>query len=583
MGIGKDFELVSDLTYRVRALEARVRSLESGCELSRLRKESKNQLAARDREIRRLKRDVADAERRIRDMRRNWMQVYEDMQREHDEHLLRQDRRADALEKRALVAERRLDAAKDIITERDRELRAVHAELKEEQDRNLKLKAQLARDYENSSVPSSAKPDHKRIENGREKTGRAPGAQPGHAGHTRKRQVPTATVAIEPPEEFSDSALYRPTGKIITKQLVGIRAVLTVTQYSTPEFRKLVTGQRVHADFPVGVSDDVNYDGSVKAWALLLNSRYCMATDKIREFLYEVTDGALEMSTGMINGLCKEFSRKTQTERAEVFSKMLLAPVMGTDFTCARVNAEQVNVAVCATDDATLYFARRHKGHKGIERTPVKDYQGILVHDHDKTYYSYGSSHQECLAHTIRYLKDSIGNEGHLTWNVRMLELTRQMIHWRNSLNAGEGTDEDRVVDFRSRYQDIIACAAEEYEQHPPNRYYREGYNLYRRMDRYSESHLLFLSDLSIPSDNNRSERLLRVFKRKQKQAMSFRSFDNLGYLCDGLSLIASLRARKQNLSAGITAVFNRPYPLPKETETGKAALDTADRLGSEL
>ena len=47
----------------------------------------------------------------------------------------------------------------------------------------------------------------------------------------------------------------------------------------------------------------------------------------------------------------------------------------------------------------------------------VEEYQGILVHDHDLTFYNYGCAHQECLDHLLRYLKDSMENEPGLTWN----------------------------------------------------------------------------------------------------------------------------------------------------------------------
>jgi hypothetical protein len=108
--------------------------------------------------------------------------------------------------------------------------------------------------------------------------------------------------------------------------------------------------------------------------------------------LSDLTGGELKISNGMINGLCKEFSAKTAAERREVFADMLLSPMLHTDLTGACVNGKQVNVAICATSDAAMYFAREHKGHESVMGTPVADYQHTLVHDHDKTYYSYGSS-----------------------------------------------------------------------------------------------------------------------------------------------------------------------------------------------
>ena len=73
------------------------------------------------------------------------------------------------------------------------------AQLEDEKAKNQKLLAQLHRDYENSSKPSSMTPNHKKISNNREKTDRKPGGQPGHPGHCRKKQEPTKVpVHLEP-------------------------------------------------------------------------------------------------------------------------------------------------------------------------------------------------------------------------------------------------------------------------------------------------------------------------------------------------------------------------------------------------
>lgn len=52
-----------------------------------------------------------------------------------------------------------------------------------------------------------------------------------------------------------------------------------------------------------------------------------------------------------------------------------------------------------------VYFTRSKKGHKGVEGTVVQDYEGILLQDYESTFYQYGSDHQECLVHVLRYLK----------------------------------------------------------------------------------------------------------------------------------------------------------------------------------
>ena len=62
-----------------------------------------------------------------------------------------------------------------------------------------------------------------------------------------------------------------------------------------------------------------------------------------------------------------------------------------------------------------------------------------------------------------------------------------------------------------------------------------------------------------VPWTNNHSERSLRKFKRKQKQAMVFRSFESLDYLCRCMGTVESMRMRNENLFEGITAIFDRP------------------------
>ena len=338
--------------------------------------------------------------------------------------------------------------------------------------------------------------------------------------------------------------------------MINLNISVIVDEYDTPEFRNVHTGQRVHADFPSGVVNDVNYGGSIKAFAFLLNNRCYASIDKVREFLSELTNGELQISKGMINGLCKEFSKKTEAEQKQVFSDLLLSPVLNTDFTGCRLNGKNVQVAVCASPDTTMYFARKNKGHKGIKGTPVEDYQGILVHDHDKTFYNYGSEHQECLAHVLRYLKDSMENERNLKWNKQMRELIQDMIHYRNSLDPDKDPDPDKVAGYETKYQDILEIAKEEYEYEPPSKYYIDGYNLYMKLYNYKESHLLFLHNKNVPTNNNLSERLLRVFKRKQKQVMAFRSFDNLHYLCISMGMINLLYTQEKNLYTNIASIF---------------------------
>lgn len=552
-----DFEHFTNLQYKVKILANQVKAFESGEKYKKMQSEFRKQLAEKDREIAMLKSELADAHAQVVTIRNNWMNVFDELDREHTNELKKKDSKIAKLEKRALRAETEIYELKDKLLEKSRELYEVKTELEDEMGRNQKLKAQINRDYENSSTPSSMKPNHKKIQNNREKTGKQPGGQHGHEGHGRKRLEPTNKIPIPAPEKYADSLNYKPTGRIITKQVINLCVSLSVDEYDTPEFRSTKTGQRVHAQFPEGIVNDVNYGGTIKAFAFLLNSYCCVSIDKVCEFLSELTDGELMISKGMVNKLCNTFSEKTEIEQKKTFADLLLSPVMNTDCTNARVSGKNAYVYVCATPEKVLYIASEHKGHSGIAGTPVEDYQGTLVHDHDITFYSYGGDHQECLTHVLRYLKDSIENEPNLKWNRQMRELIQEMIHYKNGFSPGETPDADKVRGFEVRYKEILGIAKEEYEYEPPSKYYRDGYNLHVRLEEFMKNHLLFLHDMNVPPNNNLSERLLRVYKRKQKQVMTLRSFESLGYLCNSMGMIASLRADGRNLFDSGAELFN--------------------------
>ena len=137
-----------------------------------------------------------------------------------------------------------------------------------------------------------------------------------------------------------------------------------------------------------------------------------------------------------------------------------------------------------------------------------------------------------------------------------MRSFIQEMIHYRNSLKSGEPCDSGVVEDYEKRYSEILKKAKDEYEYIPASDYYKDGYNLYLRMEKYRKNHLLFLHDIRVPPTNNEAERLLRIYKRKQKQAMSFRSFDSIDYLCQCMSMLVMMRKKEENIFDKVSQIF---------------------------
>ena len=552
------FERVTTLQYELKAAQRQLASFQSGQKFVTMKKEHEKECRRLERQIKSLQEELHRLRLEQLYARQQWFESTDDMQAGYERQIRTFQAENARLYERSIKAEAQRDAAYDKITEMRRETYQLAAELEEEKGKNQKLIAQISKDFENSSLPSSARSIRKKkIPNNREATGRKPGGQPGHPGHGRKKQTPTRIVLLQPSQEILDDPDFRKTNKTLTKQLVNVEVCLNVIEYQADTYRNSRTGELYHAQFPDGVVDEVNYGSSVRAFLFLLNNDCCVSIDKCRDFLKNLTGGNLDISKGMISKLSQEFSEKSEPLRKSAASELFLYPVMHTDCTNARVNGQNAYVFVCAAPDGpALYYAREVKGHAGVTGTLIEDYQGILIHDHEKTFYRYGTAHQECLAHVLRYLKGSMENEPERTWNKDMHALLQEMIHYVNGLESGAARDLEKLLEYETRYDQILERALAEYADVPCTDYYRDGFNLATRLKEYRDSHLLFLHDSRVPATNNLAERLLRNIKRKQNQAVSLRSNKSLEFLCDSMSVLFLMRQEDGNLYEKVSAVF---------------------------
>lgn len=141
--------------------------------------------------------------------------------------------------------------------------------------------------------------------------------------------------------------------------------------------------------------------------------------------------------------------------------------------------------------------------------------------------------------------------------HVEMRALVQEMIHYRNGLPEEAPPDTEKVREYEERCRTILQKAKEEYEYIPASEYYKDGYNLYLRMEEYMSNHLLFLHDHRVPATNNEAERLLRGYKRKQQQAVSFRGFESIEYLCECMSMLIQIRQNEEsNLYNRVSEIF---------------------------
>lgn len=402
----KAFFSMTAQQYEFQRLARKVASLESGAEIVKLKNEKTNLLNYYEKNIKKLKKELELSHAETAKVCRIWFEVFEDLEAEKQKITEQMEKKIRELEKKNLEMARQRDEALDKLRESKKAEYEAKTALQEAQDKIEALNIRISKDYTNSSKPSSQNPNHKKICNGRVKSEKNPGAQKNHEHHPRKKpENITKIVEIPPTEEILNNPDLKATEKYIEKYLVSCRLVVETTKYRTQIFRNRKNGSRVHAKFPENVKDDVNYDGTVKACAYLLKDKCNVSIGNVKDFLREISNGELDLSTGMISNLTKEFSSKTNQEQNEIFLKLYSSPVLHADFTFGRVAGKQGTVLICADEDGTvLYQSKDKKGDEGVKGSPLEFYKGITVTDHEAALIKHGEKHQECLSHISRYL-----------------------------------------------------------------------------------------------------------------------------------------------------------------------------------
>lgn len=548
----------ADLLFQIRLLKDKVEAFESGEKYVRMKEECGKIHSADLRTIRRLEKERADARIETVRVRNLWYTTCSDIVKEKDRLLKKKEEEIEELKKRLDAALRGKKEEHQKYAGKCGEVYEIRTKLEDEKEKNRSLNARISRDYNNSSESSSMNPDHPTIHNSREKTGKKPGGQPGHIHNGRKRRTPTEIIELPEPDKYKNNKKYKPTGRKVRKQLIKLHVMTEVVEYAANEYRNQETGQRVHADFPPGIVDDVTYDGTVKAMAYLINNELYTSIDKTRKFLNEISHGEINLSTGFICKLSKEFSEKTQKERNEIFLKLMSSPVMHADFTFGRAGGRQTSVIITAAGDTVMYQGRKKKGDEGIKGSPLEFYEGTLVSDHEAAIIKHGSRHQECLAHLLRYAKSGMENEPEKTWHKKLAEWIKKSVAYRNDVDGGNIKYSGKTAKlYIDELREILECGKDEYEYEPPTKYFRDGINTYTRMAEKFDDYVLFLRDTSVPPTNNLAERAGRKYKRKSHQVMSFRSDEGSGRFCDCLTITESIKAKDENLYDAVAGRFS--------------------------
>ena len=438
-------------------------------------------------------------------------------------------------------------------------LKTENTALKEEnkllKEDNARLKSIINNDSSNTSLPPSTdqkggKPSN--TYNGREKSNQKPGGQKGRKGTTLTK----ADV-----EEKIKNGIY----KSEIRNLGEVKGNRYVKKYILDlEVNPKAIEVRIYPDkngnfvIPPEYRSDVIYGANVKALAVSLYSEGVMSNDRIAAFLNAASENTLELSEGSIYSFCRKLAEKAKRSISHLETTLLNQEVVATDATGITVNGTLNYIRNFSIGNTVVYHAMKSKSIEALGKINfLKQYAGILLHDHETALYHFGTEHAECNVHLFRYLRKNTEETGN-QWSQKMSDLMKEINQKRKELLIHEnpGFSKEELHKYENRYSELIILGRRENKNTSHEYAKSDEKTLLNRLEKYKSNHLLFMYDFSVPFDNNMSERDLRKVKNRQKMSGGFRKESGNEMYCSILTIVETLKRRNLGLIENLKKLF---------------------------
>jgi transposase len=451
----------------------------------------------------------------------------------------------------------------------EEEIRHYKKMLKDALQENEKLKDHLEsirnrakKTSETSDKPSSSNFFRKTFST-RKKSGKAPGGQHGHEGHTLRKFPNPTSVAEKPPvlECACGGAVVIREEMSKSKQVVDIEMVVHVAEERVAVGYCDKCGKRHEGEFSDEYVNPVNYGNNLKSVVALLNTRMNMPVGKIVETISALTGGVIHMSDGTVVNIVSETASMMEESIDSIKEMLLKSSVLLTDETGYRVNGRLQWFQIFSTPCLTLYSANEKRSSFLFEGADLLLlFVGILVHDHLKSYYRYGHlTHAECNEHISRAAKAVFEILKH-GWADELrkflLDANKQK---KDLLEKGVSFTEQEIKGFFSRFTEILDKGDAEYQAAIDGLQRIARFNdekcLLKRLREYINEHLRFLTNQEVPRSNNGAEQSAKEIKRKVRVSGGFRSDTGPRNYARIASVISTMRKNGMNIFYGISRI----------------------------
>ncbi len=454
------------------------------------------------------------------------------------------------------------------------QLLPLQEQLAQAQARIKELEDRLAKDSRTSSKPPSSDGLARLPRRSRRPSGKPPGGQAGHPGHTLSMvEQPDEVVGHRPQvcRQCSEDL------SAVPGQVAERRQVLDL-----PDIRLLAQEHQIEAiccptchttslgSFPASVSAPVQYGPHLQALAVYLHQGQLLPTARTCEALAALC--GCQISEGTLIQWSELAAERLAPTVARIAELIVASHLQHGDETSIRVYGMLHWLHVNCTRFLTHLAWHASRGREAMDEIGIwPRFAGRGMHDRFASYDAYDCVHSICGAHLVRDCV-AVAEQEHQQWAGEMhdflLDLHDACQEWRlRHLSAVPALERD---DWVARYFEILAAGYAAQPPPPPSsaashkgrQKQSQAKNLLDALMARAEQVLALLDDLRIPFTNNQAERDLRWAKVQQKMAGTFRSATGATAFCRIRSYLSTMQKQGHSLLSALTAVFHG-QPLP--------------------
>lgn len=426
-----------------------------------------------------------------------------------------------------------------------------------------KLECSIKKDSSNSGIPTSKEitKEKKNVEsktntyNHRQKSCLKTGAQLGHKGTTLTTE--DLLTKVEKNNVKIKEIIHYIKGKNNKKDTIKYKIGMNVELYVEKHIFKY--DKNAKNLLPKDFYSNVSYTNDLKSLVVTLGNYYSLGYSKVKEIIYDFSNGIINISEGTIDNIYEEFSNNSDETISNITNNLLNGKYQHTDETTTKENGKDSYYRGYSNNTNILYKYHHHKGDAPIEDDNILTrFYGTIISDHEVGIFKYGTNNQDCVIHTGRYCIEANQNINETCWQIELYRFLLKIERQRKILTkfGKNNFTTDEIKSIEKEY-DKILINAEEQNKFILSTYWKEKQETFlRRLRKYKNTTLFFVHDFSIPYDNNAMERLLRMIKGKTKVSGGFRSFKGGERFGKIMSIIKTAKLRNLNQLKCIEEIY---------------------------